>query len=225
MADLDVALGRPEYWDEHYSKSDGEQPTHEWFRSFEDLEDFFHQNLFTAPGLTAADDPLILHLGSGDSVIPLELSSRGYSHHICADFAPALVSMMSERHKEVPGIRWLQMDVRDMVGLANKSVSVAFDKGTLDAMLHGSPWSPPADVLENTEKYMREVHRVLADDGVFLYITFRQPHFMRILLQRHGLWNLDCQVLGGHDGGFEYFGWVIRKAGVRQPGTPETKES
>jgi hypothetical protein len=34
---------------------------------------------------------------------------------------------------------------------------VAFDKGTLDAMIHGSPWSPPDQVLSDTSRYMREV--------------------------------------------------------------------
>lgn len=119
---------------------------------------------------------------------------------------------MAERHRDKPGIEWRCMDVRNMVGLADKSIGVAFDKGTLDAMIHGSPWSPPPDVRENTGKYLAEVHRVLSDDGIFLYVTFRQPHFMRSLLNQHGLWELDLQILGGHNGGFEYYGWVIRKA-------------
>ena len=99
-----------------------------------------------------------------------------------------------------------------MVDLANKSINVAFDKGTLDAMIHGSPWSPPPDVRDNTGKYLAEVHRVLSDDGIFLSISFRQPHFIRGLLNQQGLWELDLQILGGYNGGFEYYGWVMRKA-------------
>lgn len=68
MSDVDEALSKPEYWDEHYAKSDGQAPTHEWFRSFADLEEFFQISLFEAPGFTAPDNPVILHLGSGDSV-------------------------------------------------------------------------------------------------------------------------------------------------------------
>jgi SAM-dependent methyltransferase len=119
---------------------------------------------------------------------------------------------MAERHRNKPGVEWRCMDVRNMADLADKSVGVAFDKGTLDAMIHGSPWSPPPDVRENTGKYLAEVHRVLSDDGIFLYVTFRQPHFMRSLLNPQNLWELDLQVLGGHHGEFEYYGWVIRKA-------------
>lgn len=67
-SDENQALSRSEFWDERYAKSDGEAPTHEWFRSFSDLQPFFEKNLFATPGVTARDDPLILHLGSGDSV-------------------------------------------------------------------------------------------------------------------------------------------------------------
>lgn len=68
MAENDEALSHPEYWDERYSKSDGETPTHEWFRSFSDLGEFFQKVLFQSPGRKPEDNPLILHLGSGDSV-------------------------------------------------------------------------------------------------------------------------------------------------------------
>lgn len=124
--------------------------------------------------------------------------------------------MMTQRHQDKSGIEWRYMDVRNMVDLADKSISVAFDKGTLDAMIYGSPWSPPLDVRENTGKYLTEVHRVLSDDGIFLYVTFRQPHFIRSLLNQRGLWELDLQILGGHNGGFEYYGWVIRKAASKE---------
>jgi hypothetical protein len=60
-------------------------------------------------------------------------------------------------------------------------------------------------------KKASKVHRVMKDDGAFLYITFRQPHFMKPLLNPDGLWDLDMQVLGGV-GTFDYYGYVIRKS-------------
>lgn len=68
MSAVEEALSKPEYWDKHYSKSDGQTPTHEWFCSFNDLEEFFQSPFFDAPGFTPPDNPVILHLGSGDSV-------------------------------------------------------------------------------------------------------------------------------------------------------------
>lgn len=63
----DRALSSSEYWDSRYSSS-GDGQLHEWFRSFENLEPFFQDNFFNVQGMTAEDDPLVLHLGSGDSV-------------------------------------------------------------------------------------------------------------------------------------------------------------
>lgn len=37
------------------------------------------------------------------------------------------------------------------------SVDVAFDKSTLDAMIYGSPWDPPDEVVESTGRYIGEV--------------------------------------------------------------------
>jgi len=71
---------------------------------------------------------------------------------------------MKERHAEVEGIEWCLMDVRYMEGMEDASVDVAFDKGTFDAMIHGSPWSPPKEVTDNTSAYLRQVgHAPLLD--------------------------------------------------------------
>ncbi|KAK4443005.1 S-adenosyl-L-methionine-dependent methyltransferase [Podospora aff. communis PSN243] len=198
------------YWDEHYSQSDGSVPKHEWLRPFSALESFFAANLFALAGFTPVDNPLILHLGSGDSTIPVDLAARGYKRQLCVDFSPTAVKLMKDRHAE-HGIEWRLMDVRDMKNLEDGSVDVAFDKSTLDAMIHGSPWSPPQEVKDNTAAYLAEVHRVLKDKGRFLCVTFRQPHFMKPLLNPEGLnWDVRLQVL--RDGGsFDYYGYLIRK--------------
>jgi len=124
---------------------------------------------------------------------------------------------MTKRHAEFEGIEWKLMDVRDMAGVADGSIDVAFDKGTLDAMIYGSPWDPPQMVKDNTSAYLKEVHRVLRDGGVFLYVTFRQPHFMKPLLDpmvARGM-DMDMQILGGA-GAFEYFGYKIQKVGTNK---------
>ena len=64
---------------------------------------------------------------------------------------------MSKRHSDVQGIEWRLSDVCNMDSISPESIDVAFDKGTLDAMIHGSPWSPPDEVVNMTAKYMQEV--------------------------------------------------------------------
>ncbi|KAF1936046.1 hypothetical protein EJ02DRAFT_296828, partial [Clathrospora elynae] len=84
--------------------------------------------------------------------------------------------------------------------------NIAFDKGTLDAVIYGSPSSPPEEVMENSGRYVSEVWRVLKDDGVFLYITYRQAYFVKPILNRKNELYLDMEVMGGGDS-FQYFGF------------------
>jgi EEF1A lysine methyltransferase 4 len=174
MSDAEAKrLANAEYWDGRYAKVGSDGQVHEWFRSFGDLEPFFARHLFQSRGPETA--PRILHLGSGDSVltqfwilnellklivwqtIPQDLVQKGYKNQICVDFSSVVVETMSKRHAEIDGIAWMQADVRQMDQIPSGSINVAFDKGTLDAMIHGSPWDPPDDVRNNTGRYVREV--------------------------------------------------------------------
>lgn len=60
-------------------------------------------------------------------------------------------------------------------------------------------------------RYVDGVARVLKSGGMWLYITWRQPHFLRPLLQRE-VWSVEVEVLNPDDGGFEYFGFIMRKS-------------
>lgn len=58
-----------------------------------------------------------------------------------------------------------------------------------------------------------QVFRILKDDGVFLYVTYRQPHFIRPLLNCEGTsWDIDMEVLGSGESSFAYHGFILRKA-------------
>ncbi|RKF64918.1 putative endothelin-converting enzyme 2 [Erysiphe neolycopersici] len=107
--------------------------------------------------------------------------------------------------------QWSVMDVRDLQ-LEDKSVDFALDKGTLDAFLHGSLWDPPEDVTKNVGLYVGQVIRVLKPGGKWLYITYRQPHFIKPFLC-YSDWTIDVEVIDDPSGagGFSYFGFVMTK--------------
>lgn len=105
---------------------------------------------------------------------------------------------------------WKVMDIRDLK-FEDNSIDVAIDKGTLDALIYGSLWDPPQEVIENIGKYVDEVARVLKPGGEWLYITFRQPHFVRRHLEREGVWTAEYEVIGDGQATFEYFGWTMKK--------------
>lgn len=88
--------------------------------------------------------------------MPYDLAAKGYKNQLCLDFSNVVVELMSSKEPK-DGIEWKCADVRNMDMVQSESVDVAFDKGTLDAMIYGSPWSPPDDVLENTGRYINEV--------------------------------------------------------------------
>ncbi|KAJ4346128.1 hypothetical protein N0V95_005681 [Ascochyta clinopodiicola] len=158
--DEGAALGHASFWDERYAKAgDSTEPTHEWFRDFASLEPFFDKHLFATR--KAETHPRILHLGSGDSTVPYDLLKRGYSNQLCLDFSAVVVDLMKSRHEQEKGVTFQVGDVRDMKDIDSGSIDVAFDKGTLDAMIFGSPWSPPEETLENSGKYMKEVSNEL----------------------------------------------------------------
>lgn len=49
------------------------------------------------------------------------------------------------------------MDCLHMDDLSSESIDIAFDKSTLDAMIYGSPWNPPDDVIQRTSAFIKEV--------------------------------------------------------------------
>lgn len=89
--------------------------------------------------------------------MPLELLSLGYRNQICIDFSAVVIDKMSTQYADKPGLVWICGDVRDMHQIQDQSIAVAFDKGTLDAMISGSPWDPPVEVRENIRRYLDEV--------------------------------------------------------------------
>ena len=67
-------------------------------------------------------------------------------------------------------------------------------------------------VTHQTGPEGREVRRVLSPQGgVFLYVTYRQPHFVMPLLSCEGTnWDIEAEHLGAGDGSFGYYAFVCR---------------
>jgi ubiquinone/menaquinone biosynthesis C-methylase UbiE len=158
------------------------------------------------------------------------LNNEGYKNQVCIDFSEVVIKEMSTQFAAKEGIDWKVADVRHMTDFSSASFDAAIDKGTLDAMIHGSLWDPPKEVRNNTGQYIDEVSltrgtrirvdgadlakqvaRVLKPGGVFIYITYRQPHFMKKMLIREGIWDLQTIELKEDAGTFEYFSFVMTK--------------
>ena len=142
----------------------------------------------------------------------MDLYKLGFRDQTNIDFSEVVIKAMAARYKDI-GANWKVMDVRDMHECRPMCFDIAIDKGTMDAMFPGSVWDPPDEVRDSIATYLGEVDRVLVPGGKFIYITYRQPHLIRPLLVREGVWKVEVEVLPDEPGGgvFEYFAYIIRK--------------
>ncbi|CAF9908994.1 MAG: hypothetical protein ALECFALPRED_005189 [Alectoria fallacina] len=200
-------LAFADYWNHRYVEKEGED-TYDWFRDWEQLGAWFKDHL-------SRPQANILHLGCGNSTLTADLHALGFTHLTSIDFSDVVIKSMETKYKDLNTV-WKVMDVRQMDGLFDDSFDIAIDKATMDSMFHGSMWDPPDDVRENIERYLGEVVRVLVPGGTFLYITYRQPHFLKPLLARKD-WNLSVETLPDRQRGvFEYFAYVMKKFDVEE---------
>lgn len=84
-----------------------------------------------------------------------DLYNLGYTNQTSVDFSPVVIEAMEAKYLAL-NTEWRVMDIRQLE-LPDRSVNVAIDKGTMDAMIHGSLWDPPEDVRQNLGQYVDEV--------------------------------------------------------------------
>jgi len=147
-------------------------------------------------------------LGCGNSTLSEDMWDDGYHNIVNVDYSAVLIEQMRERHSQIrPEMEWLEMDVRNLSFQAD-SFDVAIDKGTMDAMMtaKGDVWDPPQQVVDDCTKEVDETLRVLRKGGLFIYLTFGQPHFRRRFLTRPET-TLEIKELGDV---FHYYLYIMR---------------
>jgi len=147
-------------------------------------------------------------LGCGNSTLSEDMYDDGYKNIVNVDYSPIVIERMRARNHDRPEMSWLVMDVRNME-FEDDSFDVAIDKGTMDAMMttRGDVWDPPQQVIDDCTREVGEVLRVLRkSSGLFLYLTFGQPHFRRRYLTRPDT-TLEIQQIGE---AFHYYFYILR---------------
>ncbi|KAF5316829.1 hypothetical protein D9619_006317 [Psilocybe cf. subviscida] len=193
--------GTKEYWDQRYSQeSNGE--SFDWFKTYADLAELLHE-------LIPDRSSKILMLGCGNSTLSEDMYEDGYRNIVNTDYSGVLIDQMKHKHSEKrPEMEWHEMDVRHLA-FEDESFDVAIDKGTMDAMMtaKGDVWDPPQQVIDDCNSEVNEALRTLRKGGVFVYLTFGQPHFRRRYLQKGGT-TLEIKQLGE---AFHYYLYIVRK--------------
>ncbi|EFA80511.1 hypothetical protein PPL_07347 [Heterostelium album PN500] len=184
-----------EYWEERYQKES--DTTYDWLKTYKDLQPYFSK-------VIPDKNMSILMLGCGNSTLGDDMYDDGYHHITNVDYSSNVIKSMSEKSKDKVNMKWLEMDIRDMKAFENESFDVVLDKATMDTFFSGADvWSPAENVLSDVKQEVDEVVRILKVGGVFIYISFGQPHFRRQYITRENWDEIKVTTIG------EFFGYFI----------------
>jgi SAM-dependent methyltransferase len=181
---------QPDWWESEYQKCKPGD-TYEWFTSGSD-QAFLQQLIDRIPSSTKA----ILNLGCGISHIQDAIYDAGFHNITNVDVSSSCIDLMSK--SDTRGMKWQIANLTEPFPFAPSTFDFVLDKGTLDALIvdRADKWEPEADVYETAAHYFREIERVLTPNGIFLQISFGQPHFRRRLFeQREFRWDVHVHTL------------------------------
>lgn len=190
---------RKQYWEDRYASDDA---VFDWFKSFAEIESILTELI---PNKTSR----ILMLGCGNSPLSEQMYDAGYTNIVNIDYSANVIAKMKARTQDRPLMTWQEMDIRSLEFPA-ESFDVAIDKGTMDALLavKGDVWNPPSSAVKDCNQEVDEVLRVLIPGGLFIYLTFGQPHFRKQYLTREHT-SLEIRKLGES---FHYFLYLLRRS-------------
>jgi EEF1A lysine methyltransferase 4 len=158
---------KKEYWDERFTKED----TYDWLLKFADVKTLL------LPHLKESDRILIV--GCGNSTFSADLYDAGYHNIVNIDYSDVVIESMRDKHATArPDMQWVYMDMCAL-SFEEGAFDVIIDKAAMDALMvdEGDVWSPEQQTIDATHNMCTGVSRVLAADGVFVMISFMQPHF------------------------------------------------
>jgi SAM-dependent methyltransferase len=169
---------QPEWWESEYQKCKPGD-TYEWFTGGSD-QVFLQQLIDNIPSSTKA----ILNLGCGISHIQDAISDAGFHNITNVDVSASCIDLMSK--SDTRGMKWQIANLTETFPFASSTFDFVLDKGTLDALIvdRADNCEPDETVYETAAQYFREIARVLTPGGIFLQISFGQPHFRRRLFEQ-----------------------------------------
>ncbi|KAF6166559.1 hypothetical protein GIB67_005421 [Kingdonia uniflora] len=198
----------PHYWDERFSSEEH----YEWFK------DYSHFQHLIQPHINPNSSSSLLELGCGNSQLCDQLYNDGITQITCIDLSPVAVENTHKRllAKNCKDIKVLVADMLDLP-FSNESFDVVIEKGTMNILNlkdvlfvdSGDPWNPHPATVNKVMAMLEGVHRVLKPDGIFISISFGQPHFRRPLFEDPKFtWSIEWNTFGD---GFHYFFYTLKK--------------
>ena len=159
----------PKYWNTRFSKED----SYEWLVGYKHVQDTIINNYMK----NSSKSCKILQLGCGNSSFASDLYNDGFHDITNIDISSVCVEKMSSKY---PHLKFLTMDMTAMSEeLSDNSFDVVLEKATLDALVVDctNPWDFTCSSYSSIKRSLKEIKKVLKPSGLFISITFTQPHF------------------------------------------------
>ncbi|XP_047070448.1 EEF1A lysine methyltransferase 4-like isoform X1 [Lolium rigidum] len=172
------AYGEAWYWDERYRKEAG---PFDWYQKYPALAPLLR--LYVRP------HQRLLLVGCGNSVFGENMVDDGYQDVVNIDISSVVIEQMKKKYHDKPQLKYTKMDVKNMSDFESGSFDAVIDKGTLDSLMCGQ------NSQEHAMKMLREVNRILKDNGIYIMITYGDPSYRLHLLKDLQLWTVKLHVI------------------------------
>jgi len=184
-----------DYWNERFAEED----SYEWLATYEDIKPIMKEALNKV-----GPEAKILQIGCGNSQLALDLYDDGFQDITNIDISEVVINKMTAKH---PHLKFVQMDATKL-DFGKEKFDFVIEKATLDAFLvdSASPWDLTSNGSQKVLQVLENVKKVLKVSGVFMSITFSQPHFRVPLLAHKGLeWSIKVDKFTSTGGVLDYY--------------------
>jgi len=205
------------YWEKRYTNEHLE--IFEWYQTY----DTFKEKIGEYIGTTDK----ILHVGCGTSKLAEDLYLDDIKDVTNIDFSENAIKIMNDYFQEQQvRMNYKKMNVLDMPEFGDKTFDVVFDKALLDTILCGE------NALIVVEKMMKEIYRVLKDDGNYIIISNSDEDRRKLLFDEE-MWEYTVMeiekpskvvVIDDKDPKNFHYIYVLRKKIVEPPPQEEPEE-
>ncbi|XP_045403321.1 eEF1A lysine and N-terminal methyltransferase [Lemur catta] len=158
-------FGSVDYWEKFFQQRG--KKAFEWYGTYLELCEVLHKYI--------KPREKVLVIGCGNSELSEQLYDVGYREIVNIDISEVVIKQMRERNaSRRPQMSFLKMDMTQME-FPDASFQVVLDKGTLDAVLTDEE----EKTLQQVDRMLAEVGRVLQVGGRYLCISLAQAHILK----------------------------------------------
>ncbi|XP_004384167.1 eEF1A lysine and N-terminal methyltransferase [Trichechus manatus latirostris] len=201
-------FGSVDYWEKFFQLRG--KKAFEWYGTYLELCGVLHKYI--------KPREKVLVIGCGNSELSERLYDVGYQNIVNIDISEVVIKQMKEHNaSRRPQMSFLKMDIMQMQ-FPDASFQVVLDKGTLDAVLTDEE----EKTLQQVDRMLAEVGRVLQVGGRYLCISLAQAHILKKavghfsregwMVRVHQVTNSQDQVLEAeHQFSLPVFAFIMTK--------------